>query len=136
MVLVKLGMGHSVAVNNRLVVPKHIGLLLNRYTQLSQSHLQANGLVHTNLSSNKLRTIGSSLNSCLILGVTVNRCLVDQMEDPCDRSSSDHVMVQVGINIVSEGDMFTKWSWYICMEELINATINSVCPVKALIRQC
>ena len=52
---------------------------------------------------------GGSLDGTLFLGAPVNWHLVGKVEDACDRSPRYNVMVEVGVNEVRQGHMFTPW---------------------------
>ncbi len=58
------------------------------------------------------------------------------MQDSSDRSSSDEIMVQVCIHIVSEGNKLSQKSRHVMRENFFHhVTIDSVGPVKLLVWQ-
>ena len=93
--LVELGMWHCRTVHNQLVVSKHVCFLADRDTQILHGIPEINGLINTDASSDKLRSVGGSFDCCLLLGVPVDGGLVGKVKDAGYRPSSDHVMVQV-----------------------------------------
>jgi len=89
MAVVELGMWNCRAIHNRRVVSKHVHFRANRDTQISQGVPEINLLIHTNTSSDKLRSIGGSLDCCLLLGVPVNGVLLVRWRMPV----ADHPVI-------------------------------------------
>ena len=54
--------------------------------------------------SNKFGAVRSCLDGSLQLRMPVDRCLVEKVQDTCDRSSTNHVMIQVCIDMVRRDD--------------------------------
>jgi len=92
-------------------------------------------LIHTNTSSNELGSIGGCFDCCLLLGVPVNWGLVGKVQDASHRSPGDHIMVQVCIHIMGEGDKLSQGSRHVMREDFLDVAINSIGPVKLLIGQ-
>jgi hypothetical protein len=65
-------------------------------------------LIHINLSSCELQTKCCSLNSSLPLTVPVNQCLMAQMNNTCDRSTCQHIIIEICISVGYCCDWFTK----------------------------
>jgi hypothetical protein len=84
MTLVEPGMNLHGAVDDRLIITKHVALLAYRDTKIPEGITQVNDLLNTGAGSHKLRPIGSSFHCGLLLGVPVKRGLVEKMKDSCD----------------------------------------------------
>jgi len=133
--LVELGVWNRRAVHNRLVVSKHVRFLVNRDTQILQSVSEINGLIHANTSSDELGSVGGSFNSCLLLGVPVDGGIVGKVENASHRPSGDHVMVQVCIHVMSEGDKLAQGRRQVMGKNFLNVAVNGIGPVKLLVRK-
>ena len=77
-----------------------VALLMDRDSHVSEGVPQIYDLFCACSCGSKLQTKGGSLNGTLFLGVPVDWHLVGKMEDACDRSPHDNVMVEVGIDKV------------------------------------
>ena len=65
------------------------------------------------MSHNELACICCCLNGGLFLGISVNRSLVHKVEDACNGMTCKHVVIQVGIDIVSESHISSKGYWFV-----------------------
>ena len=97
---------------------------------------EINGLICANASSDELGSVGGSFDCCLFLGVPVDGGLIGKvLENASHRLSSDHVMVQVCIYLVSESDKLSQMRRQVMRENFPNMAINSIGPVELLIRK-
>ena len=129
MALMELGMDLHGTVDNRLIITKHVALVPYGNSKVPESVAQVDDLLNTGTGSHKLRTIGSSFHCGLLLGVPVKGGLVEQVEDPCDRSPSDDIMHEVGINIMCQSHKLPKWLWSICRFDLLKLPIHTLGPI-------
>jgi hypothetical protein len=80
------------------------------YAQVEKSIAKINHLIDTTKSSNKFGPIHSHLNSSLLLGIPINWSLIEQVQNVSDRMTSGHVMVEVGIEVMSQYNALGKKS--------------------------
>ncbi len=79
MSLVELVMGNGGAVDDRAIITKKVGVILDRDAQVSEGVSEINNLICSNSCSDKLRSVGGSLDSALFLGKPIQRSLVCKM---------------------------------------------------------
>ena len=70
------GVGDGRAGDNLSIVPKHVALVSDGNSKVSQGCTDVNDLVNCCPCSNKFRSIGCSFNCGLPFGVCINWCLV------------------------------------------------------------
>ena len=91
------------AVNNGLVVAKHVALLSYRYTEIMEHQPQIHNLINASVGCNEFTSMCCCLHSGLLLGIPINGHFVKEVENASDRMACKHVMVQVDIDTVREG---------------------------------
>ena len=98
-------------------------------TQASEGSSQVNDLLNTGTSSQHLTAVSGNFDSRLFLGEPVQRGLVEEVEDPCDRSSSHQVVHQVHIDAMGKSDPVSQWWWSVVREDLLDGAIDRSRPV-------
>ena len=81
MTFVGFGMDLHQAVANRLIISKHVALLMYGNSKVPKSIVHVNDLLSTGTGSHKLRSLSSSFHCGLLLGVPVNGGLGKQVKD-------------------------------------------------------
>jgi hypothetical protein len=90
-------------INNSLVVSKDVALFSNRNAEITKSRSEVDDLIDSSPHSDEFWTESSSLDSSLFLQVPIHRGLIEEVEDGSNRSSSNHVVIQVCIKVVGQG---------------------------------
>ena len=81
MSLSKLGSRELGTFNHRFVVSKHIGLLVDRYTQISKIVSKFYNLLKTCPSCNELSAVCSTLNGRRFLGISFHWESIEVVDD-------------------------------------------------------
>ena len=108
MPLVKLGMGQQTTVNDNLVVSKHVAEVPQWNSHVAESATQVDDLLCSSPCSIRLRSKCCCLNCTLFLGIPINGTLVDEVENPGNRTSRKHVMTQICVDIMRKCNMLSK----------------------------
>lgn len=95
MALVELGVRLGGTLNNGLVASKHIALVADTDAKVSECKAEIDYLLHTCTGGDKFRAIRGSFDSDLFLREPIDRCLVHEVEDSCDKTTGEHIMVEV-----------------------------------------
>jgi hypothetical protein len=90
-----LGNGGWCHCDHTLIIPKHVGLSIQRDPQYSEGVPKVYYLSSGNASSNKFRTVFGRFHCLLTLGEPFNRSLVDKMEDASADPHSSKIMHEV-----------------------------------------
>ena len=98
--LVEFGVRDRRRIDDRLVVTKHVARGADWDSEIAKRITEVNDLLNTCSSCNEFRPIGCSLNRGLLLRVSINGCAIDEMQYGSNGSASEHVVIQVGINIM------------------------------------
>jgi hypothetical protein len=113
MTLVEGGMWDCATGDNTLVVPKHVGLSIQRASHHPKSIPEIHDLFSGNSSSNKFGSIGGSFNSLLALGEPCNRSLVDKMKNASAGSPSGQIVHEVSILKGGSSNKTASWNGHV-----------------------
>jgi len=73
----------NTAVDNGLVIPKNVTLLMQWDTQVLERCMQVHDLLNKRTHGNHLTAVSSNFNHSLLLGVPFDWSLVGKMKDAC-----------------------------------------------------
>jgi hypothetical protein len=116
-----------------LLTTDSLRVAFDRYAKVAKFDEQVKDLFHSSSGGDKLRAIRSRFNCSLILGVPVNYRLVEEMQDPSDRTSIDQVEVQVGINKGGHHHFLPKGLRAVIRNFLFSACIHQLFPIIDLV---
>jgi len=131
--LVQLGMWNGGAIHNRLVISKHEGCLVDRYTEISKGSAILGGAFDTRACCDKLGTICRSFDSSLLLAVPIHRGSIEQIEYASDGTSSHIVVIEIGVDVVRDANVIAKWLWSIMWNKFLHIAVDGFRPVKVIL---
>ena len=99
MSLIQLGMGHGGAVHDRFIVAKHHGGVCHVDAQTSKCDAEVDNLLqHACARGDTFGSKCGGFNGRLQLRMEVNDRLICHVKDSSDRTSTDEIMVEIGIH--------------------------------------
>jgi hypothetical protein len=90
-------MGNGRGGNHTSIITKHPRGTIEGYSHHTESITEINDLLGGLTSNHEFRSIGGRFYSLLLLAKRNDRCLVDKMDNATHGSTSDKVMIEVGI---------------------------------------
>ena len=129
--LVQLGVRYGGALDNRLIVSKDMASLPDRNPKVAKGVAEISDLFNASARRKQLAATSGGLDSRLFLGEPINWGLVEDVNHSRHRPPCDHVMHEVGIDTVGEGDVLSERFRSTVRKDLCNAAINRLIPVMS-----
>ena len=120
---------NSGAVNNSLIVTKEPWRSIQRDTKHAESVVKINDLFDSLTGSHELGTIGSHFDWTLVGAEPSSRCLVEEMEDPSGRSTSNDIMHKIANEEGGGADGLAVRNAHIGRDVFRDRPIDSIHPI-------
>jgi hypothetical protein len=106
------------------IIATHPRGTIEGYAHHTKSISETNDLLRGLMTNHAFRSIGGRFYCLLLIAKENNRCLVDKMNNARPSSTSDKVMVEIGIRVVSSTPKLTSRYRFVRRKFLSDITIK------------